>query len=103
MRRKNAHERLAAALSHGEVPVLTVEAEASPPAREGLLAVTPTRVVYTSTSDSWAVDLHGVRSVLLEQEYSRGLIRIESAQTRFVAVAASEAQRVVAAIRAGRP
>lgn len=103
MRRTNAHERLAAALAPGEVPLLTVEAEASPPAREGLLAVTPTRVVYTSTNDSWAVDLRGVTSVRFEQEYSRGLIRIGSAQTRFVTVAASDAQRVVAAIRAGRP
>jgi hypothetical protein len=103
MRRKNAHERLAAALSPGEVPLLTVEAEASSPAREGLLAVTPTRVVYTSTNDSWAVELHRVTNVSFEQEYSRGLIRIESTQTRFFSVQASDAQRVVAAIRAGRP
>lgn len=103
MRRTNAHERLAAALTPGEVPLLTVEAEASPPAREGLLAVTPTRVVYTSANDSWTVDLHSVTSVRFEQEYSRGLVRIESAPTRFVTVAASDAQRVVAAIRAGRP
>jgi len=103
MRRENARERLAAALLPEEVPLLTVEAESSPPAREGLLAVTPTRVVFASTTDAWTVELRRVTNVFLEQEYSRGLIRIESAQPRFFGAEASDAQRVVAAIRAGRP
>jgi len=103
MRRQNARERLAAALLPGEVPLVTVDAETSPATPGGLLAVTPTRVVYTAKNDSWAMELHRVTNVFFEQEYSRGLIRIESAETQFFTADASDAQRVVAALRAGRP
>lgn len=49
------------------------------------------------------MELHRVTNVFFEQEYSRGLIRIESAETQFFTADASDAQRVVAALRAGRP
>ncbi|MDZ5146280.1 hypothetical protein [Microbacterium testaceum] len=103
MRHRNARERLAAALLPGEVPLVTVVADTSPATSEGVLAVTPTRVVYTAKNDSWAMELHRVTSVFCEQEYSRGLIRIESPETRHFTADASDAQRVVAALRAGRP
>lgn len=103
MRRQNARERLATALLPGEVPLVTVDADTSSAAPGGLLAVTPTRVVYTAKNDSWAMELHRVTNVFFEQEYSRGLIRIESAETRLFTADASDAQRVVAALRAGRP
>jgi len=103
MARENARERLAAALLPGEVPLVTIEADTSPVSPGGMLVVTPTRVVYTSKNDSWAMELRRVTNVFLEQEYARGLIRIASPETRLFSANASDAQRAVAALRAGRP
>ncbi|WIB61402.1 hypothetical protein DEJ13_06110 [Curtobacterium sp. MCLR17_007] len=74
-----ARERLDAAPLAEEVVLRVAEAKTILPSTKGLLAVTATRVIYTSKRRSWTADLRQVATASLTREGSRGTIRITSA------------------------
>jgi hypothetical protein len=100
MRLDLERERLRAALLQDERPLVTAESRTFLPTTKGLLAVTPTRVLYTSKKWSWASDLRHITAVSLTQERARGTIRITSSKIEVFSLKLWDAQQVVKVIQA---
>lgn len=88
-----------AALLLDESPLVTVESRTFLPITKGLLAVTSTRILYTSKKWSRASELQHVTAVSLTQERARGTIRINSSKIEVFGSGLWDAQQVGRAIQ----